>query len=469
LFERTGKPLRVALISPKGPLYRHRGGIFRKSLRYQPLTLTTLAALIPRDLQAEVSLYDEGIQEVPDDLAADLVGLTVITGTARRAYELSKTFRSRGITTVLGGPHITLIPEDAQPNADSIVVGYAEDTWPQLLRDFVAGQLRPRYNQAADLNLAGRPFARRDLLPSHRFLTNNVFEATRGCIHSCDFCVVPAAWGIKPLQKPVEDVTEDIRQHGARKLIFIDLNLIADRCYAIQLFKALTPLRVQWYGLATVLLADDPELLELAARSGCHGLLMGLESISPENLRASRKGFNSPDRFVGLVEKLHHHGIALQGCFVFGMDGDDTSVFEKTAQLAVDAKIDLPRFAVVTPFPSTALYRRLESEGRILTRNWELYDAQHVVFQPKRMSVRELEQGTEAAWKRAYSWKSIATRLAGSPAPWSVRLATNLGYRFYAHHLSQFYNCDWIIGRSDRHASEVLPPASVSWTVHDSR
>jgi len=468
LFQRTGKSLRVALISPKGPLYRHRGGIFRKSLRYQPLTLTTLAALIPADLDTEVRLYDEGIQEVPDDLDADLIGLTVITGTARRAYELSKAFRSRGITTVLGGPHVTLIPEDAQPNADSIVVGYAEDAWPQLLRDFVAGQLRSRYNQAPDLNLAGRPFARRDLLPSHRFLTNNVFEATRGCVHSCDFCVVPAAWGLKPLQKPVKDVTEDILRHGARKLIFVDLNLIADRSYAIQLFKALTPLRVQWYGLATVLLADDPELLELAATSGCRGLLMGLESISPENLRASRKGFNSPDRFVFLVEKLHDHGIALQGCFVFGMDGDDAGVFEKTAQLAVDAKIDLPRFAVVTPFPSTLLYRRLEREGRILTRNWELYDAQHVVFQPKRMSVRELEQGTEAAWKHAYSWKSIATRLAHSPAPWSVRLATNLGYRFYAHHLSQFYNCDWIIGRSDRHANEIARPVSVSLTGRDS-
>ena len=468
MFQPTGKPLRVALISPKGPLYRHRGGIFRKSLRYQPLTLTTLAALIPAELHAEVRLYDEGIQEVPDDLDADLIGLTVITGTARRAYELSQTFRSRGITTVLGGPHVTLIPEDAQPNADAIVVGYAEDAWPQLLRDFVAGQLRSRYHQAPDLNLAGRPFARRDLLPSHRFLTNNVFEATRGCVHSCDFCVVPAAWGLKPLQKPVKDVTEDILRHGARKLIFVDLNLIADRSYAIQLFKALTPLRVQWYGLATVLLADDPELLELAATSGCRGLLMGLESISPENLRASRKGFNSPERFVSLVEKLHDHGIALQGCFVFGMDGDDAGVFEKTAQLAVDAKIDLPRFAVVTPFPSTALYRRLESEGRILTRNWELYDAQHVVFQPKQMSVRELEQGTEAAWKHAYSWRSIATRLAHSPAPWSVRLATNLGYRFYAHHLNQFYNCDWIIGRSDRHASEIARPVSVSLTGRDS-
>jgi radical SAM superfamily enzyme YgiQ (UPF0313 family) len=440
--------LRIALISPKGPLYRHRGGIWKKSLRYQPLTLTTLAALVPPEIPATVELFDEGIADVPLDLQADLVGLTVITGTAMRAYELAAHFRRRGIKVVLGGPHVTLIPEDAQPHADAIVTGYAEDSWPQLLRDFAAGQLQPRYDQAPGLDLANRPFARRDLLPAARFLTNNVFEATRGCVHNCDFCVVPTAWGRKPLQKPVADVVADIRQHGARQLIFVDLNLVADRGYALRLFTALVPLQLEWYGLATVLLADDPELLELAARSGCKGLLMGLESISPKNLRQSHKGFNAPDQFARVVERLHAHGIALQGCFVFGLDEDEPDVFLKTAEFAVQAKIDLPRFAVVTPFPNTALYRRLVAEHRILTRNWELYDGQHVVFRPARMSVQELQQGTEAAWKHAYSWRSIARRVRHSPAPWTVKLGTNLGYRFYAHNLGRFYNCDWIIGRS---------------------
>ena len=437
---------RIALISPKGPLYRHRGGIFKKSLRYQPLTLTTLAALIPEELNATVQLFDEGISDVPLDLDADLVGITVITGTAPRAYELAAHFRQRGLAVVLGGPHVTLIPEDAAPHADAIVTGYAEDSWPQLLRDFVAGDLQPRYDQAANLSLAGRPFARRDLLPSKHYLTNNVFEATRGCVHSCDFCVVPTAWGRKPYQKPVEEVVADIRQHGARKAIFIDLNLIADRGHARELFKALVPLRLQWYGLATTLLADDPELLELCQRSGCKGLLMGLESISPANLKQSRKGFNTPEKFVQVVEALHQHGIALQGCFVFGLDQDEPDVFLKTAEFAVEAKIDLPRFAIVTPFPNTGLYKRLEAEGRLLTKNWELYDGQHVVFRPAKMSVDELQFGTEAAWKHAYSVRSIARRIRHSPAPWPVKLGTNLGYRFYAHHLSRFYNCDWIIG-----------------------
>ena len=442
------KKLKIALISPKGPLYRHRGGIWKKSLRYQPLTLTTLAALVPPELNVEIELFDEGIRDVPFEIEADLIGLTVITGTAMRAYELARQFRKRRRTVVLGGPHVTLIPEDAQPHADAIVVGYAEDSWPQLLRDFKAGCLQPRYEQAPGLNLANRPFARRELLPSNRYLTNNVFEATRGCIHNCDFCVVPSAWGRRPYQKPVKDVVADIQQHGARKLIFVDLNIIADRQYALELFTALTPLQVQWYGLATVLLADDPELLELAARSGCKGLLMGLESISPANLRQNHKSFNRPEKFFRVVEVLHEHGIALQGCFVFGLDQDEPDVFLKTAEFAVQAGIDLPRFAVVTPFPNTALYKRLVAEGRILTRDWELYDGQHVVFQPARMSVQELQQGIEAAWKYAYSLRSIARRICRSPAPWPVKLGTNFGYRFYAHNLTRFYNCDWIIGRT---------------------
>ncbi len=249
----------------------------------------------------------------------------------------------------------------------------------------------------------------------------------------------------------------DIRQHGARKLIFIDLNLIAHRGYAKALFTALIPLRVQWYGLATVLLADDPELLDLAQQSGCRGLLMGLESISSTNLKANHKGFNSPEHYARVVERLHTHQIALQGCFVFGLDEDRPDVFLKTAKFAVEAKIDLPRFAVVTPFPNTPLYLRLQSEGRLLTHDWSLYDGQHVVFQPRHLSVQQLQEGIEQAWKHAYSWTSIAQRLRHSPAPWPVRLGTNLGYRFYAHRLNRYYNCDWIIGR-------VRNPVSVSET-----
>jgi len=438
----TSQRLKIVLISPKGPLYRHKGGIFGQSLRYMPLTFPTLKALVPPELNAEVVCVDEGIADVDLNLDADLIGMTVITGTAKRAYELAKHFRNRHIPVVMGGPHITLIPDDAQPHADSIVVGYAEDEWPRLLRDFVAGQMKPRYKQAPGLDIGGRPLPDRSVLPRWRYLTADVFEATRGCNHNCSFCTVPAAWGRKPYQKPVEEIVADIKRRRAKRCIFIDLNIIADKQYAAELCEALIPLKIEWFGLSTTLLCDDIPLLDLFARSGCKGLLMGLESLSRSNLGGNHKAFNNPDKYMQVVKRLHQRGIALQGCFVFGLDDDTPDVFMKTAQFAVDAHIDLPRFAIVTPFPGTGLYQQLESEGRILTKNWELYDGQHVVFQPAQMTIDQLQRGTETAWKHAYSWSSIAKRLWHSPGFLPLALLTNLGYRYYAHRLHKFYNCD---------------------------
>lgn len=441
----NSRPLQIVLISPKGPLYRHRGGIFGRGLRYMPLTLPTLASLIPADMNVQLRCIDEGIEEVPDDLQADLIGMTVITGTAMRAYELAARFRARQMPVVLGGPHITLAPEDAQPHADSIVVGYAEDSWPQLLRDFVAGQMRSRYDQSPNMTLANRPLPDRSVMRRGKYITSHVYEATRGCVHDCDFCVVPSAWGRKPMQHPVEDVVRDIRQQGSRRAVFVDLNLIADKPYARALFEALIPLRIQWFGLTTTLLCDDLPLLDLAARSGCRGLLMGLESISTSSLRGSRKGFNRPDQYALVVRRLHDRGIALQGCFVFGLDDDHPEVFDETAKFAVETHIDLPRFAIVTPFPGTVLHRRLNAEGRILTRNWELYDGQHVVFQPKHLSIEQLQQGTERAWRHVYSIPNMVRRLRHTAAPLPVGLITNWGYRRYAHRLHRFYTCGGMI------------------------
>lgn len=439
--------MKIALISPKGPLYRHRGGIFKKNLRYAPLTLTTLASLIPPELDAEVMIYDEGIEEVDvERLPADLVGITLITGTAARAYELAAVFRKRGIPVVLGGPHITLMPDEAQQHADAVVTGYAEETWPQLLRDFAAGQMKPRYSMEPDISLAGRPFPKREMMKKEHYLTTNVFEAIRSCIHYCEFCVAPVAWGTKPFFKPVEDVVADIQQHVKnswnRHIIFIDLNLISDTEYAARLFEAMIPLKVSWFGLSTTLLNRDKYLLKLAAQSGCSGLLMGFESISKENQKLMKKGFNTPDEYRAVVNELHQHNITLMACFTFGLDHDTPDVFMDTAKFAVEANIDLPRYAIVTPFPNTALYKRLDAEGRILTKNWELYDAQHVVFQPKQMSVQQLYEGHEKAWKYTYSFSSMAKRFIGSRLQIPVWWITNLGYRFYAHHLQDFYNCD---------------------------
>jgi len=415
-------------------------------MRYAPLTLTTLASLVPPELNADVRIIDEGVDDIPDDLDADLVGISAITGTAPRAYEIAARLRSRGVKVVIGGVHPTLMPEEAMANADSTVVGYAEESWPALLRDFAAGRMARRYDQSPTLSLANLPFPQRELFDTSLVNVAHTLEATRGCIYQCEFCVVPAAWG-KPLQKPVADVVADIRQMRAKRLIFLDLNLIADSAYAKELFTALIPLKVQWGGLATTTIAWDDELLDLAARSGCRGLLIGFESLNQASLLETKKAFNMRRSYYEVVRKIRERKIALMGCFVFGFDHDSISTFDETVDFVLESKMDLPRYAIAVPFPGTALYKRLKAEGRITTENWSLYDGQHVVFEPKLMSPGDLLERTRKAWKKTYSYRSIVRRLAGSRTRLPISIPANLGYRFYANHLDTFYTCDWFEGR----------------------
>jgi len=270
----------------------------------------------------------------------------------------------------------------------------------------------------------------------------HTLEATRGCIYQCEFCVVPSAWG-KPLQKPIADVVADIVQMRARRVIFLDLNLIADVPYAKELFTALIPLKIQWAGLATTTIAWDDELLDLAARSGCRGLLIGFESLNQQSLVEAKKAFNMRRDYYEVVRKIRDRKIALMGCFVFGFDHDTIHAFEETVDFVLDVHMDLPRYAIAVPFPGTALYKRLKAEGRITTENWSLYDGQHVVFEPKNMTAGELLEFTRRAWRRTYSYSSIARRLAGSRTRLPIAIPANLGYRFYAYHLDSFYTCDW--------------------------
>jgi radical SAM superfamily enzyme YgiQ (UPF0313 family) len=430
--------MKIQLLSPAGEIHRNGTGIFKTSLRYAPLTLTTLAALVPPDLNAEVVIQDEGVQPLDLDFDADLVGITAITGTAPRAYRIADALRARGHTVVLGGVHATLLPDEAAPHADALVLGYAEKSWPQLLRDFAAGRLRPRYHRPTGRVLAGVPVARRDLLKRERYSTVNSIEATRGCPHRCDFCVVPAAWANTYAHRPVEEVVAELRTFEGRVALFIDLSPVEDVHYAKALYRAMIPLRMRWVGLSTTRIAEDDELLALAARSGCKGLLIGFESVSQDTLDQTHKGFHAAAGYREVVRKLHDRGIGVQGCFVFGFDNDDPSVFERTVEFVDRAKVDLPRYAVATPFPNTALYRRLEAEGRLLHKDWSLYDVEHVVFEPRRMSPERLQEGLEWAWRQSYGWVSCFTRLAG--APWSILplwVSLNLGYRYYARHLHE--------------------------------
>ena len=288
------------------------------------------------------------------------------------------------------------------------------------------------------------PFPGGDLLPAGQYSTSHTIEATRGCIHHCEFCVVPSAWG-KPLQHPVAEVVDDIRQMGARRLLFLDLNLIADIGYAKELFSALIPLNITWGGLATTIIAWDEELLDLAARSGCRGLLIGFETLSQAALDETSKSFNMRRDYYAVMQRLHARGIAIMGTFVFGFDHHRTDAFAETVEFVYQANIDLPRYAILTPFPGTPLFRRLQEAGRILSRDWSLYDGQHVVYQPQQLSPETLLRGTEWAWKQTYSFRSIAKRLAGARNMPLLALGANLGYRFYAYNLHRYYTCDWTL------------------------
>lgn len=443
----SGRPLRIALLSPRGPLYRHRGGIWKKTLRYAPLTLTTLASLVPPEIPSAVRIVDEGIDEIdPERIDADLVGISAITGTAPRAYAIAERLRQRRIPVVIGGVHATLMPEEVMRHADSTVVGYAEESWPRLVRDFVAGRLSRRYDQQPGLSLANLPFPKRELADSGLVNVAHTLEATRGCVYQCEFCVVPSAWG-RPLQKPVGDVVADIRQMRAKRVIFLDLNLIADVAYAKALFAALIPLRIEWGGLVTTTIACDDELLDLAARSGCRGLLIGFESLNAASLAEAKKSFNMRREYAAVVREIRARGIALMGCFVFGFDHDTLDTFDETLEFAIDARIDLPRYAIAVPFPGTPFYQRLKAAGRITTEDWSVYDGQHVVFEPRNMTAVELREHTRRVWKKTYSYRSIWKRLSGSRTRLPISIPANLGYRFYAYHLDTFYTCDWLLGR----------------------
>lgn len=434
--------MKITLLSPQSAMYRKRG-IFSKSLRYAPLTLTTLAALVPEELNADICIIDEGVEDFNiEAIDANLVGITCITPNAPRIYELSHTLREKGMTVVIGGVHPTLVPDEAQPNADAIVVGYAEQSWPRLLRDFAAGKMQPRYDEGPGYRFANVPEPRRDLLKKEGYITLNTVQAVRGCPYKCNFCVVPVAWP-GYLQRPIREVISEIEHLEGNTFLFLDLSPIENPAYIKQMYRELAPLKKRWGGLSTIRIAQDREMLKLAARSGCGGLLIGFESVSATTIKQMKKGFNKPEKYSEAVKTIHEHGIAINGCFVFGLDGDDKGIFERTVEFVNKAAIDLPRFSIATPFPGTPLYQQLNTQGRILIRDWAYYGGQNVVFQPRNMSVEELQKGTQWAWKQVYSFPSIVRRVIGSGASRSgvvlgTSLLANVGYTKYARMLPDY-------------------------------
>jgi radical SAM superfamily enzyme YgiQ (UPF0313 family) len=429
--------VKILLIHPQNYLQRHSTGIYGRSLRYAPLTMPTLKALVPRELGADIRVVDEMVEDVDFGAPADLVGITAITGTARRAYEIADRFRARGAAVVLGGVHPTLRTEESLAHADSVVRGYAERTWPRLVRDFAAGRLQRLYEDA-------EPFDPSLIVPPDRsgirrrdYIGWGTVEMSRGCSNKCEFCI-SHRFHPSYICRPIGDVIREIMTLRSKVVFFLDPNLIGDREHAKAFFVELAKLRKWWLGCASLDIVDDPDLLSLAAKSGCRGLLMGFESIRQEALASAGKVRNLGKKYAEVVDTLHDHGILVQACFVFGFDTDDASVFEEAAEYIEGARFDLPQISIYTPFPGTPVFERLEAEGRILTRNWSLYNGQNVVFRPHRMTSEELLQGTDLVRRRAHSWRALSRRLLARPL-WvkPLVLLSCFGFRFYQHRIAQ--------------------------------
>lgn len=429
--------MKIAFLAPAGAMHRHSGN-FGRSLHYAPLTLTTLAALVPQELGAEIVIHDETAGPIPLDCDADLICMTAITGTSSRVYAFADYFRALGRTVVLGGVHPTMLPNEAAQHADAVVTGFAEQIFPQLVRDYAAGQLKPRYTQGADYSIAGRPTPLRHLLDRRRYITMNSVEVVRGCALGCTFCAYPTAFGSKVYKRPINEIIAEIEALPGKHILFPDVNLLAGREFTDKFFTELIPLKKKWFGLVTSAIGQDDRLIDLFQRSGCVGLLIGFESINAESQKFFHKRVNKVGGYPELMRKLHDAGIVVQGCFAFGGDDEDTSVFERTVEMVQETKIDLPRYSILTPFPNTAYHHQLEEQGRIIERDWAMYDVEHVVYQPAKMTPDELQAGTEWAWRETYKMSSIAERLAPFNRQPLVSLLTNLGYRGYANKFAKF-------------------------------
>jgi len=397
-------------------------------LNFQQITMPCLAAFVPPHWT--VFHVDEAVEPVNFGTPADLVAITFHTPSASHVYALADRFRQRGITVVLGGPHVTLMPHEALAHADVIFIGEAETHWPEFLAQFEAGQHRQCYCSAEPPLLDLAPMSRKDLF-HRRVHTAGVLFATRGCAFRCDFCTVAVMYRSRLRKRPVASVAREYASFRGKVIILWDDNIAGDLEYARDLFRALAPHNKWWSSQASIHAAKDDKFLELAARSGCKHLFIGLESISQASMNEVSKGFNRVDEYAQAIERIHSHGIAVQAGIVFGFDHDTPEVFEETLDFLEAAGVQNATFNILTPFPGTWLHERLEAEGRILTRDWTRYNGRaDVVFQPRHMSPEVLLTGYQSANRRFYSCASIFKRLSRSPVGLFWTLPLNLAYAF---------------------------------------
>jgi len=399
--------MRVKLILPA--LTEATSPLFRpiKYSLFPPLGLATLAAYLDPDDEAEIQ--DEHVERLRLDDDPDLVVIQLYITSAYRAYRIADHYRSRGAYVVLGGLHVTSLPDEAAAHADTICLGPGEDTWPRFLVDFRNGAAQRLY-RSTTRTLAGVPPVRRDLIKPHLYLVPNSIVVSRGCPHVCDFCYKEAFFegGRSFYTQSVDAALAEIDRLPGRHLYFLDDHLLGNRRFATALFDGMRGMGRLWQAAGTVNTVLAPDVLERAVESGLRSLFVGFESLSTDNLLEQRKFQNLRRDYTAAIRRLHDLGVMINGSFVFGMDGDDATVFERTVEWAIENGIETATFHILTPYPGTALHQRLSAQGRITHANWDLYDTRHVVFRPARMTAEQLEAGYWRAYEEFYRWNAIA-------------------------------------------------------------
>ena len=372
---------------------------------FPPLGLATLAAYLRDD---DVGIQDEHVERLDLDDEPDLVVIQVYITSAYRAYRIVDHYRAKGAHVALGGLHVTSLPGEAAAHADTIFLGPGEDTWPAFLGDFRRG-CAGRVYQSRVRTLTGIPPIRRDLIKRRLYLVPNSIVVSRGCPHVCDFCYKEAFFesGRSFYTQDVDAALEEIERLPGRHLYFLDDHLFGDRRFATALFDGMRGMGRLWQAAGTVNAVLSSGLLERAVAAGLRSLFVGFETLDPRNLLEQRKFQNLRRDYGDAIRRLHDLGVMINGSFVFGMDGDDRSVFDRTVEWAIDHGIETATFHILTPYPGTALHRRLEAQGRIVVHNWDRYDTRHAVFRPARMSGEELERGYRRAYRDFYRWRSI--------------------------------------------------------------
>jgi len=410
--------MKIKLIAPRekyeGLLNWHDPLGMRKNKGWAlPLALPTLAALTPPDIN--VSIVDENVEPIDFEEKIDLVGISFMTPAATRAYEIADEFRKRGICVVLGGIHVSMLPEEGAKHADSVVIGEAEDIWSDLINDFKNGRLKNVYRCDTQADLNKSPIPRWDLGKATLY-NFHMLQISRGCPFDCDFCSVKVFLGEGVRYKPIGNIIKELeflKKLDTKKIIFFaDDNILGDIEHLKDLLNSIMPLNIRWFCQASINLAQHSKLLEAMYKSGCRQVFIGFESLSQESLDLMNKGrTNRVNEYVAAVDKIHSYGISVFGSFMLGNDGDDKEIFSRTIEFINKSNIVFSLINIITPPPGTRLYKKLQEENRISTYDWEKYTGEWVCFQPKKMSAEELQQKYYITLQNIYSYDAILKRL----------------------------------------------------------